>query len=146
MNEQYLRLVHYLSLSEGNFLIYYLLFSENKHGSIYRIKKVGNSPFPLVVQTQQPFFYHNIRYKRHSCLFCIHSFIYFFVSFKIFLKALYIWSGTIFNLFKIKVIQTQNIFLCHASSLYNKHVMIANSTRITANTYSTRNFILSHPF
>lgn len=30
--------------------------------------------------------------------------------------------------------------------LYNKHVMIANSTRITVNTYSTWNFILSHPF
>lgn len=31
MNEQYLRLVYYPSLSEGKFLIYYL-FSENKHG------------------------------------------------------------------------------------------------------------------
>lgn len=28
----------------------------------------------------------------------------------------------------------------------NKHVMIGNSTRITANTYSTLNFILSYPF
>lgn len=109
-------------------------------------KKLGIAHFPSLSKPNNRFFYHNIRYKRHSCLFCIHSFIYFFVSFKIFLKALYIWSGTIFNLFKIKVIQTQNIFLCHASSLYNKHVMIANSTRITANTYSTRNFILSHPF
>lgn len=76
-----------------------------------------------------------------------HLFIFCFLFLKFFFpKALYIWSGTIFNLFKIKVIQTQNIFLCHASSLYNKHVMIANSTRITANTYSTWNFILSHPF
>jgi hypothetical protein len=31
MKEQYLRLVHYLSLTEGKVLIYYL-FSENKHG------------------------------------------------------------------------------------------------------------------
>lgn len=91
------------------------------------------------------FVYHNKRYKRHSCLFCIHSFIYFFV-FIFFSKALNIRSGAGFNLVKIKVIQTQNIFVCHASSLYNKHVMITNSTRITLNTYSTLNFILSHPF
>lgn len=114
-----------------------------------RSKKLGIAHFPsLSKPNNRFFFYHNNRYKRHSCLFCIHSFIYFFfVSFYwFFSKALYIWSGTIFHLFKIKVIQTQNIFLCHASSLYNKHVMIANSTRITVNTYSTLNFILSHPF
>lgn len=114
-------------------------------------KKLGIAHFPSLSKPNNRliffFFYHNNRYKRHSCLFCIHSFIYFCFLFKIFFsKALYIWSGTIFNLFKIKVIQTQNIFLCHASSLYNKHVMIANATRITANTYSTWSFILSRPF
>lgn len=110
-------------------------------------KKLGIAHFPSLSKPNNRLFvfYHNNRYKRHSCLFCIHSFIYFLFPFLIFFsKALYIWSGTIFNLFKIKVIQTQNIFLCHASSLYNKHVMIANSTRITAN--STWNFTLSHPF
>lgn len=113
-----------------------------------RSKKLGIAPFPSLSKPNNHLFvcfYHNKRYKRHSCLFCIHSFIYFF-CFYFFSKALYIWSGTRFNLFKIKVIQTQNIFLCHASSLYNKHVMITNSTRITSNTYSTLNFILSHPF
>lgn len=114
-------------------------------------KKLGIAHFPSLSKPNNHSFvcllvvcllvYHNKRYKRHSCLSCIHSFIYFF-CFYFFSKALYIWSGTRFNLVKIKVIQTQNIFLCHASSLYNKHVMITNSTRITSNTYSTLNFIL----
>lgn len=113
-----------------------------------RSKKLGIAHFPSLSKPNNRFFFTiTTGIKGTVAYFAFTHLFIFFVSFYwFFSKALYIWSGTIFHLFKIKVIQTQNIFLCHASSLYNKHVMIANSTRITVNTYSTLNFILSHPF
>lgn len=113
-------------------------------------KKLGIAPFPSISKPNNHlfvclFFTITRGIKGTVAYFAFtHLFIFLFLFF--FSKALYIWSGTRFNLFKIKVIQTQNIFLCHASSLYNKHVMITNSTRVTSNTCSTLNFILSHPF
>lgn len=108
-------------------------------------KKLGIAHFPSLSKPNNHFFTITTGIKGTVAYFAF-THLFFFVSFYYFFsKALYMWSGTKFKLFKIKVIQTQNIILCHASSLYNKHVMIANSTRITVNTYSTLNF-LSHPF
>lgn len=109
-------------------------------------KKSGIAHYPSSSKPNNRFFTITSGIKGTVAYFAFTHLLFFLFLLKFFSKALYIWSGTIFNLFKIKVIQTQNIFLCHASSLYNKHVMIANSTRITVNTYSTLNFILSHPF
>lgn len=113
-------------------------------------KSLGIAHFPSLFKPNNHFFfYHNNRYIKGTVAYFAftHVFIFLFLFIDFFFpKALYMWSGTRFKLFKIKVIQTQNIFLCHASSVYNKHVMVANSTRITVNTYSTLNFILSHPF
>lgn len=113
-------------------------------------KKLGIAPFPSLSKPNNYlfvcFFFTITRGIKGTVAYFAFTHLFIFFVFIFFSKALYIWSGTRFNLFKIKVIQTQNIFLCHASSLYNKHVMITNSTRITSNTYSTLNFILSHPF
>lgn len=109
-------------------------------------KKLGIAHFPSLSKPNNRFFTITTGIKGTVAYFAFTHLFFLFLFIDFFSKALYIWSGTRFNLFKIKVIQTQNIFLCHASSLYNKHVMTANSTRITVNTYSTLNFILSHPY
>ncbi|MEE6462298.1 hypothetical protein FKM82_001547 [Ascaphus truei] len=106
-----------------------------------KFKDVGMSSVPFSIQTQPPSCNDN-RYKRHSCIICIHFlFMFFLILFVFFLsshfsaKSLNIQSGNRLNLFK----NAKYCFCLMLSENSYQRVMMATvfvSTKITRTIYN----------
>lgn len=98
-------------------------------------EKLGIAHFPSLSKPSCRFFTITTGIKGTVAYFAF-THLLFFVSFYRFFQKHSIYEWHRFNLFKIKVIQTQIDFCSMPAHYNNKHVMIANSTRNTTNTYS----------